>query len=621
MSKLNQYKRLKKIGEGCFGEVFLVQRINTKEIYVQKKIELFELDKTEIGKYLMRERTIMGKLKHKNVVRLYEYFEENNSAYFIMEYCNGGSLDKHLEAYKKKYKNPFPLKLIQIFARQIVEGLAYIHSRGVIHRDLKLDNILLNFKTNQFYDYREAEIKIIDFGLSSFGAATSLVGSPMYMDPKILEKYDKAGGEDKLNQYNEKADIWSLGAICYEMLTGESLFKADNVSDLVNEEGKGFYYLPLKYSITAELISFLNAMLQYDPQKRASAKQLLQYPFLTKEIHKFTQSDLSQIAYKIKDGKLTLNFIFNKTINLLFNPKITQINNTFEIKISEDHSHKTKFNGITKRELIELLDNYKKARNYFNKCQLITQEEDAKQKIEIIIKMQRKLELGQYIDKKEKPKTIKPEYIYGCSTKERNEIFLLIIKAYKQKRENEKHLDIKSKKNLDYNILSLENAYKNIWAPPPKYRYENIIPMKIEVKRLDNLVNIECTFIISLVLNLNKLLKKEVLLKADNNSINSWIWQIDENDWNNIFKNKPSLHFDLEMGLKEKKMKFKLDVGKEKLGKPAAFIITQPISNNQKIIINFLLTLIASGNNKKLICEKIYLPFEYGNFLSKSSKY
>ena len=102
-----------------------------------------------------------------------------------MEYCNGGSLKNILENYKNTYKNPFPPKLIQIFAKQIVEGLAYIHSKGIIHRDLKLDNILLHFKNNNFYDYKNAEIKIIDFGLSSLGIATSIVGSPNYMDPKI----------------------------------------------------------------------------------------------------------------------------------------------------------------------------------------------------------------------------------------------------------------------------------------------------------------------------------------------------------------------------------------------------------------------------------------------------
>ena len=251
-----------------------------------------------------------------------------------MEYCNGGSLKNFLENYKNTYKNPFPPKLIQIFAKQIVEGLAYIHSKGIIHRDLKLDNILLHFKNNNFYDYKNAEIKIIDFGLSSLGIATSIVGSPNYMDPKILLKINKAGGEEKLKKYDEKADIWSLGAICYEMLTGGNLFKAKNLVELVQKAEKGIYFLPLNLNISTELFSFLNAMLQYEPGKRASAKELIKYPFLNKSTNELSPVDFSKIAYKIKDGVLIINFINNNTINGLFNPELAQKNNTIEIRLN-----------------------------------------------------------------------------------------------------------------------------------------------------------------------------------------------------------------------------------------------------------------------------------------------
>lgn len=635
MSKLNQYKSLKKIGEGSFGEVFLVQKVNTNEKYVLKKIDLLRLDKSDIEKYLMREISIMEKLRHKNIVRFYENFEENNSSYILMEYCNGGTLGKHLEKYKEKYKNSFPPKLIQIFARQIVEGLAYIHSKGIIHRDLKLDNILLNFKNNDFYDYKDVEIKIIDFGLSTFGVGSSLVGSPNYMDPRILEKYDKAGGEDKLNKYDEKADIWSLGAICYEMLTGENLFKANTLFELVEKAEKGIYYLPLNFNLSTELISFLNAMLQYEPKKRASAKELLQYPFLTKNISEFTSFDYSRIAYKIKNGNLIINFIYNETLNSIFNPQLSQQNNTIEINLNKKYNPIIKYDDILKRELKELLDNYEKARIYFNKCKLNSQEEKAKHSIEIIAEMQKNLKLGQPVDLSKKPKIIKPEYIYGCSTKERNEIFILLINAYKQKREQNKNLDEQKLKNLDYIISSLEKAYKEEWAPPPKYRYENnsilnpnekIYQIRFDVKRADNLPNLNCYFVTSLMVNSNKSLVKKILLKPDNNLINAWIWQINETDWKNIINNeKSALHFNLEIGINEKYQKFVLNVEKEKLAKPATFNITQLISNNQKIIINFSLALISSDEKKsvieqkKIICEKIYPPFESINFISKSS--
>ena len=95
-----------------------------------------------------------------------------------------------------------------------------------------------------------------------------------------------------------------------------------------------FYFLPLNLNISKELFSFLNAMLQYEPKNRASVKELLKYPFLNKNTNEFSQFDFSQIAYKIKDGVLIINFINNDTINGLFNPELAQKNNTIEIRLN-----------------------------------------------------------------------------------------------------------------------------------------------------------------------------------------------------------------------------------------------------------------------------------------------
>ena len=636
MPKSSDYKFIKRIGAGCFSEVYLVEKIKTKELFVHKRIDLSKSKQDDRNKYLKSEKAILEQLNHKNIVKFYDYFEDNNFAYFEMEYCNGGSLANFLENYKKTYKNPFPPKLIQIFSKQIVEGLAYIHSKGIIHRDLKLSNILLHFKNQNFYDYKNAEIKIIDFGLSSLGISTSIVGSPNYMDPKILEKIDKAGGEEKLKKYDEKADIWSLGAICYEMLTGGNLFKAKDLVELVDKAEKGIYFLPLNLNISKELFSFLNAMLQYEPKNRASAKELLNYPFLNKNTNEFSQFDFSQIAYKIKDGVLIINFINNDTINGLFNPELAQKNNTIEIRLNMENNPKTKFDENLKKELNELLGSYEKARVYFKNCKLIKQEEDAKQKIKIILEMQKNMALGQPIKINNKPKKIVPEYIYGCSTKERNEIFNLLINTYKKKKETQKNLDNKKINNLDYIISNLENAYKDKWVPPPKYINENLNSnsnekylIKFDLKRLDN-INKDCSLIISLVINSDKILKEKIQVKQEKNINIGWTWKFSENDWNSLFNNnKSSLHLDIEIGWNEKYNKIALDIEKEKFKKPLAFNILQPISkesNKQNIIINFSLNLIINSNEgkaiemeKKLICQKIYPPFEGGNSIWRSS--
>ena len=332
MSKLSEYKILKELGQGCFGKVYLVRKIIDNKLYVAKKIDLKTLDPDDGDKYIKNEKKIMELLNHKNIVHLYDYFEEQDSAHFIIEYCNGGSLKSHLEAHKSKYKRPFNQKMVQLFGKPIIEGLNHIHTKGIIHRDIKLENILLHFNNKNSYDYREAEIKIIDFGLSSLGPGYSLVGSPIYMDPRILEKYNMAGGLDELNKYDEKADIWSLGALFYEMITGDNLFKAKTLPELQNKAENGIYYLPLEYDLSYEIISFLNAMLQYEPENRATTAELLKHPFLNKRVHEFTPLNISQIAYKIENGIFKINFINNDTIRGIFNPDMAnKIKNSKEI--------------------------------------------------------------------------------------------------------------------------------------------------------------------------------------------------------------------------------------------------------------------------------------------------
>ena len=137
------------------------------------------------------------------------------------------------------------------------------------------------------------------------------------MDPIILQKYGKDGYYKKSQVYDEKCDIWSLGAITYEMLTGENLFKANNLEDLQNKVKKGNYYLEVK-ELSEEMLSFLNCMLQYDPKHRLSAVELSKHQFLTNDPDNFRNADISSIEYKISNGILTVNIINNNTIAKIF---------------------------------------------------------------------------------------------------------------------------------------------------------------------------------------------------------------------------------------------------------------------------------------------------------------
>ena len=162
---IKDYKLFNVIGKGSFGEVYLTKKGDNPEYFATKRIDSKYLKNPFTKKYLINEISILKELNHPNIIRLIDFIQSSNHSNVIMEYCNGGSLSQILEQYGK----PFPIEIIQYFMRQIVDGLKYINSKNIIHRDIKLDNILVNFKTiedKNNLNLLSSEIKIIDFGLS-----------------------------------------------------------------------------------------------------------------------------------------------------------------------------------------------------------------------------------------------------------------------------------------------------------------------------------------------------------------------------------------------------------------------------------------------------------------------
>ena len=299
------------IGQGSFGEVYLTTRQGYNKLYATKKVSKQKIELPSVKKHFIDEIEILKTLNHKNIIKLETIRQSQNNFYIICEYYNGGGLFDCLKQYKIRYGRPFPENIVQHFMRQIVDALVYLHQRKIIHRDLKLENLLINYESEEDknnFNLLKAEVKIIDFGfatkLNGANLRYSILGSPINMDPILLTKLNNQN-ISYLIGYDEKADIWSLGTVCYEMVTGEMLFQVINISQLVQRVEIGIYHIPT--NLSQEIASFLQGMLQYLGKDRLSAVELSSHPFLTKNVNEFQKIDLSNPNNKFDNFGLIVN--------------------------------------------------------------------------------------------------------------------------------------------------------------------------------------------------------------------------------------------------------------------------------------------------------------------------
>ena len=335
------------LGKGAFGEVYLTSRKGDDKKYATKKIDREEVEKGEGIKYLKNEIIILQYLRHPNIVRFEEVKKTKKHYYIVMEFCNGGELSKALEKYIEKYGKPFSEEIVQHLMRQIIDAFKFMHARKIIHRDVKLDNILLNYETEEDkknLNLMKAQVKIIDFGFSckidKSGLQFTALGSPINMDPIILKKLNSSSKKERQLGYNQKADIWSLGTICYEMLIGKSAFDADDMEDLINKIENGSYNVPT--NLSHEVVSFLNGMLQYEGNNRLTADQLSRHAFLTKNVKDFTPLSLNKTNKVMNTKKLNQSIwaIFgandeNKLMNIAGNEFIKPIDEKEELEFEQ----------------------------------------------------------------------------------------------------------------------------------------------------------------------------------------------------------------------------------------------------------------------------------------------
>lgn len=253
-SELPGYSLGKQIGRGAYAIVKCGIKNDDESKVAIKIYEKYMITSNQRKNCIEREIRILKQLKHPNIVKLYETFDTLTQLLLVMELVNGESL--HSYVHSKAEKRLSETEALTLFT-QIANAISYCHEHDVIHRDIKMTNVLLDEKRN---------VKIIDFGFSICTSSRNLsvsCGTPVYMAPEVLMK----------KNYNGKlTDVWSLGILLFNMLCGCFPFPGSTERELLKTVPKGEFLFPVLVSEETERM--VRKMLCVDPEKRASASKI-----------------------------------------------------------------------------------------------------------------------------------------------------------------------------------------------------------------------------------------------------------------------------------------------------------------------------------------------------------
>ena len=311
---MDHLRSIKMLSSGKYIEVHKVKNITSDELLIIKQFNLVNVNTLHEKKSIENEINILdliNKYNHPNMIKFYNFFQSAHHIFLALEYCNGGNLYDNLEQYKNKYGKPFPEDLVQILMKKILNGVKFLHSNGIIHRDLRLKNIVLQY--NNDFDLNnkniyKANVKIIDFNYSQM--PNNYKTYHLNLDVQNIEPLSN----DINVYYDEKIDILSLGILCYQMLFGKPLFGYMtneqiyiNINNLLNN-------VQIPKTISNQAKSFLYCMIQKEGNKRWSAKQLLKSEFITGVYQNFTKNQQNIKKKTMVHSKTNIG-IFQKTNN------------------------------------------------------------------------------------------------------------------------------------------------------------------------------------------------------------------------------------------------------------------------------------------------------------------
>ena len=291
-SKIDFYKFGRKIGQGAFGKVNIGLHILTGRVVAIKSFKKQNCTEKNMER-IINERDIMKELNNKNIIKILDYFEDENYIFIVMEYINGGNLYSFI---KKRMK--LKEKMAKYIFKQIISAINYIHKHNIVHKDIKLENILLDINHG---------IKICDFGIAKKVNSPDqlfygISGTPLYMAPEIFYK-------SNFGYKGFPVDAWASGIALYIMLSGELPFKADKSVKKDSELEYAIINTTPKEieNISKEAKDLIKGLLCKNPNKRLTCEEVLNHPWLKDDEKK--ENDMCQLFTKNEMVMLSKSYI------------------------------------------------------------------------------------------------------------------------------------------------------------------------------------------------------------------------------------------------------------------------------------------------------------------------